>query len=255
MQLVSSFATLLALTATAPAGPCAEIPLLPKVVTPSGAVVPSGGGVLIGLASYNEQIAGLQSRSVEQASWRFDVSGKRIAPKAIRVLAPGLAVYELPDTGDALTLVDGSQKLVAIKRGTAATLAAPKVVGAVHATHAQVHGYASTSLELELASVPPANAVAMIVYDDKGAIAWTRIVDSYAQVASLNDVPRMKKINAYALGGKCASQDMPGFRDVPAGTKISIAFVDAAGRTSARSNELVVKSDPSELGPPRPPLP
>lgn len=204
---------------------CAMVSLVPKPLTPAATAIATGGGILVGL-TYEGQ--GRNEDKVEQPTWRIKQGGKLSEPK-IRVLAPGLAVYEI--TGDG-ALVDGKGKaLVAVKKGKELPkLAAPtlKTVTATHDDGTMARWGSSSMLEIETTADAPAGVLGVIVYQAGKPIHW----EAFEKDGS-------KHALTFRSGGHCAN-DMPG-TSVPTTGDLSVAWFDASGRVSAPSAALAIK--------------
>lgn len=221
-----------AVGSTAMAGPCPIYPLGPSVSTVASAEIPPGGGVRVSLSELRE--AGT-SGELEQKSWRFVEGGKSIAP-VIRILAPGLAVYEPPAGTTPIKLVDGKRDLVVVRRvASAPTLAAPAVTSIVH-TDSPGTGPRSSSSDVQvlLTGDRPDGAVAIILYVTDGktdtAATWSTAFGYTG--------PR-GAIEVYRSPDRCRTQ-IPGLRETPAGTRVKVAWVDVGGRIGAKSRDFVV---------------
>lgn len=202
---------------------CARMSIVPKPITAANTAVAPGAGVLVGL-TYGKY-DGPDDRTVEQKSWRFKQGGK-LAEPTIRVIAPGLAVYEF--AGDQGTLVDDKQKaLITVKRGPAgAALPTPSLKSAIGVTEGDEDRWGpSTRLSLELDAVP-AGVAGVIVYSGKRPINWSA-VDAKTKAITLTS------------GGHC-SNDLPG-TSVPDTGDVSVAWFDSTGRVSTPSKPIAIK--------------
>lgn len=215
-----------ALALTAPldnaSAKCARMSILPHAMTAANTTVAPGGGVLVGL-TYGKY-DGPDDRSVEHKGWRFKQGGK-LAEPTIRVIAPGLAVYEF--AGDQATLVDDKQKpLVTVKRGTAPALPTPTLESATGSTRGENEKWGEeTRLALQLGTVP-AGVIGVIVYSGKTPVNWAS-VDAKTKGIDLTS------------GGHC-SNDLPG-TSVPSSGDVSVAWFDSTGRVSSPSKPIAIK--------------
>lgn len=222
MRLALLVGSLALMSSTAEAK-CMQIPIVPKPLTAANAEVGPGGGVLLAL-TYGKQ-NDREDEAVEKKSWRFQQGGKLVEP-AIKLLAPGLAVYELAgDRGG--TLVDDKKKpVVAVRRGKGVVLAQPVVKSATGKIDDDGDRWgASFYLTLELPAVP-AGVTGLIVYQGTKAVNWT-ILDPKSGKAQFN------------AGGHC-SNDLPG-SSVPTSGDITIAWFDSTGRVSPPSPTIAIK--------------
>jgi hypothetical protein len=237
-------ALLAVLAAPANAGPCGIPMMVATPMTAANTTIAPGGGVLVTLmpGGYGGDP---KAQGLEQKGWRFKAAdGKLHAPAKIETLAPGLAVYQLPAEGDQL-VDDKGKALVAVKRSTAEVpaLAAPAIKAITHitTTHQSMHGgYQSRKMTVKLASPPPADAKGIILYNGATAVSWTHLIP---------DAMKDTEFTVYVGGGRCSIQ-IPGQTDVAVGGRATIAWVDASGRVSPKSKELVVVK-----GKPAPPPP
>lgn len=216
----------LALTTSIDAGAkCAMVAIAPRPLTPANTAIATGGGILVGL-TYDGQ--GRNEDKVEQPTWRIKQGGKLSEPK-IRLIAPGLAVYEI--TGDGALVDAKGQALVAVKKGKELPkLATPtlKTVAATHDDGAMERWGASSRLEVETTADAPAGVVGLIVYQAGKPIHW----EAFEKDGS-------RRALTFRSGGHCAN-DMPG-TSVPTTGDLTIAWFDASGRVSAPSTALAIK--------------
>jgi hypothetical protein len=204
---------------------CLRLPMKPVVLTKADAKISPGGGVLVAIG-YGKQDEP-EVRSVEQRGWRFKHGGQATEP-VIKVLAPGLAVYEVP--ADQATLVDAKRELIKVSRMTNAAMGVPKpTLHSATATQGSddPRWTPSTRLVLKLSSPVPANVMGMIVYVGGKPVTWTV-------------VGRDSKSIDFASGGHCAN-DIPG-SSVPTSGDITVAWLDAHGRVSVQSSPYTIKS-------------
>lgn len=214
----------LSLTAEAHAK-CARVEIAAKPLTPANTAIADGGGILVGL-TYSGREGG--DDKVEQPTWRIKRGGKSVEPK-IRLIAPGLAVYETPEG----TLVDGKGKaLVTVKRGTTKLLdlTTPVLKTAIgtHNDNAMERWGSSSMLGLDTTADPPAAAIGVIVYQAGKPIHWMAFEKDAAS----------KRAARFRSGGHC-SNDLPG-TSVPTTGDITVAWFDASGRVSAPSKPLAI---------------
>ncbi len=220
-------ALLLALSlslATEAQAKCAMVEIAAKPLTPANTAIAPGGGILVGL-TYNGRNGG--ERDVEQPTWRIKQGSKSSAP-TIKVLAPGLAVYEITGAG---SLLDAKGKtLVTVKGGKPLPkLATPTLKTAAATSDEGTSRWGSSStLEIETTADAPPGVVGVIVYQAGKPIHW----EAFEKDGS-------KRATTFRSGGHC-SNDMPG-TSVPTTGDVTVAWFDASGRVSAPSAALAIK--------------
>lgn len=200
---------------------CARVEIVVKPITPANTPIAYGGGIVVGLTYGRER----GDDKVEQPTWRIKQGGKLTAPR-IKILAPGLATYEIAGEG---TLVDAKGKsLVAVKNGTKLLdLAVPVLKSAVGTYDDGVNEKwgASSMLQLEVADVP-ANTIGLIVHQNDKAIHWATFEGKSHTLT-------------FRAGGHC-SNDLPG-TSVPTRGVITVSYFDSSGRVSPVSKALAIK--------------
>ncbi len=223
------FAAILTSTTVTTAGPCPIRPLEPQAMTVDGAEIPPDGGVLVSLAETLEWNKPSQP-DLTKTSWKF-VDGTKSAAPVIKLLAPGLAMFAPPAGTAAIKLDDGKRTLVTAKRvATRPLLAAPSPKSVTHRVAVVRQG---TSSMLNRSSVMldpgarPDGAVALIVFIAGKPASW---VTAFGPPGPLE---------VFHTPGRCDTP-IPGFVEPKVGSKITVAWVDAAGRIGAHSKELAV---------------
>jgi hypothetical protein len=225
------FAALLASLATPAAAraECAVAGLVPAVLSRTTTELPDDGGIVVGAFS---QGGNLPSGEVAvQPSWRLAVGKTQITPK-VDVIAPGLAVYRgLGRAGD-VALVDGKGKELAKVRATSGkrpALAAPAVK--TLSFEQTQHRRSSTKIAAAFDEIPP-SAVALVIADEKG------------KPRSWGATSRAGKGTVYPLDiASCAA--LPnGTEMTKAGDKVTLFWVDDAGRVSPATRPIVVTAAP-----------
>ncbi len=226
---------LLATAGQAIAGPCSVDTFGPVPISNGTVAIVEGGGVIVaqelgGFAGPNTNAA------AEQPGWRWkDVN--TLKQPAIKTLAPGLAVYQLPAGGGAtLSLVDDEGKTVfSFKRALAKRdeLPAPKLrkVTAQTTVATMPRSFTSSSVTATFEAAP-ADAVLLIVYDSRGnagpvALSWGRVTGG------------AKDSVVYQSGGRCRPS-LPGLVSPSKGAKVQLAWVDSSGRVSPMSKPIKV---------------
>ncbi|CAN5696612.1 hypothetical protein BH11MYX2_BH11MYX2_37090 [soil metagenome] len=197
---------------------CMAIAPIAKVV--ADATVPVGGGLLVAL-DYNNPDNNQDATDIVQKTWKFRIGTKDYAP-VIEQLAPGLAMYRLPDgvTGTA-QLLNGKAVLgtLTVTADGVKPLAAPKIKSLTQVTHVGMRGN-SVTMRAVFNDAAPADAVALVVADDKAPRNFGRVA------ASSN----AKEVTVYAHG-RC-SMDPDGTVLSSNGDKLKVYWVDKLGRRS-----------------------
>ncbi|HEY4182422.1 MAG TPA: hypothetical protein VGM90_36575 [Kofleriaceae bacterium] len=194
---------------------CMAIEPVAKVL--GDATVPVGGGLLVGL-SYDNPENKSDATSAVQKTWKFSVGSKFYTP-IITVLAPGLAMYALPhDVTGTAKLMNGTTLLgtLTVVTTDVKQLPAPTLKSLTQTTHIGMRGN-SVTMEATLKDAPPADAVALVVADD-------RAPRNYGSVAGA------KTITVYAHG-RC-SVDPDGTVLSSNGDKLQVYWIDKLGRRS-----------------------
>jgi len=223
------FVAALAVPIPASAGPCVITGLDPDVLTPTGAKIAKGGGVIV--ATVQSGKGGTDDASIQPA-WRWKVGDHYVKPAHV-TRAPGLTVYPLP-AGATLLVNDARTRMADVVAGDdAKLLAAPKPSAArddatlVETSHVS---FIYHTLELDLAELPPDDAFALVIYGADGvARDWLRVDSDRQQHYSLS----------YA-GNRCATP-VPGRVATAAGDKLTFAWIDTSGRPAAMSAAIEAK--------------
>ncbi len=224
-------ALVIASTPPAVAGPCAIRPLVPHAMTANGTELPPGGGVVVALGDSAAWDAPAQP-DLTKTGWSFVDGGKSIKP-VIRILAPGLAVYEPPAGTTTVKLSDGTRTLATHPRTAAKPVLPAPEVTAVDVTRSLPVGprqSARDTVTAQLTGDRPVTAVAVILFAAGKPASWT---SAFAYAGPKGP------IELWHTAGRCETQ-IPGLVATRAGTKVTIAWVDASGRIGAISKELVV---------------
>jgi hypothetical protein len=215
----------LALAPSTARADCAMWGLAPKVLTPESTVIAADGGIVV--AAVPEARGKLDhGDAAVQASWKIRAGGDSLRPP-IEVIAPGLAVYRVAVANAfKIELTDGSTTLVTVKpsRSRGDALAAPKVKSVAFLPRKLRHG--AERVVVELAEPAPAGVVAMVLADAEG------------KPRSWGTVSGGATIDAY---GAAECQALPnGTVASKAGDKVTLMFVDAAGRVSAATQPVAI---------------
>lgn len=199
---------------------CAGTHVERRLVTSPATTLPHDGGFVVGDFS----APGLGTRRKGPAVWRAEVDGRSMKPGT--VLAPGLVVFRAPSPARKLSIVEGTRV-----RGTARmtdgygdTLPAPKLVSVVDAPFPEDIGSTTT---VNLSAPAPADAIAAILVDDKGRPrTWGPVQPGARSIIVYDD--RL-----------CASLPA-GTIEPSVGDRVTLLWVDSAGRPSAASNAVAV---------------
>jgi len=203
------------------AAKCAMSHLRPSIVT--SAPIVAGGGIVVATvqARYDETDEG----DAVQPTWRLDLGGTQSAPK-IDVLAPGLAVYRVPSTAGAASLVAGKTVLteVTTSKDKPAALAAPTITSIVHTR--TLGRRASAFTTVTLAAAPPAGMVALVLADAKGKPRSFGLVDGSTEVT----------VYAHHRCGVVPNNTV----ESRPGDKVTLFWVDQSGRLSPASKVVTI---------------
>ena len=231
--MTRSFAIVLALSAVslapraADAGACARPEIPPAPLTPDGAKLAKGGGVVMQMED-----------SAKAPRWTFagTTTATTKATTKIRVIGPGLAVYEPPAAG-AWTLQDdkGTPSIKVESGADAKAPPAPALKAVKYASSTNRRGQ-STNVTVEINGQPPASAVALLAYDDKGAVM------SWGKVWAGDPASKVSQFAIY-YSGSCTV--LPnGTRAINPSDKIKLAWLDASGQVSPMVAATVVDATP-----------
>jgi hypothetical protein len=215
-----------ALASRSAASDCKSAGLVTRVLTPTGAVVPGDGGIIV--AAVNDWNAPLPKGDVAvQATWRLRIGSDVVKPP-IEVIAPGLAIYRVAVANAfKAELVNDKQEVVASvrpARGGDRPLPAPQVTRAFYERVGTKHG--GERVGIEIGTAVPANAVALVIADANGTPrSWTAL-----------DVPGLFPYRSMDC------QSLPnGTLPTKTGDKIMTFWLDAGGRKSAPSKPIIVE--------------
>jgi hypothetical protein len=231
---------LLLLTSNAEAGPCRISLLAPHAITIGGTELPPDGGVLVGmLADMGNDVN--SPTALDRTRWKF-VDGATSTAPVVRTIAPGLAVFEPPPGSNPLTLTVENNRKLTFKRGAAKpALGAPTVTGIVNdVSPGGPRQSPTTTITVKLTGARPDSAVAMIVFDGTTPVTWATAFNYQGPTGQLQ---------VFRTAGRCETQ-IPGSSAPASGTKVTVAWVDAAGRIGAKSKVVTVAQ--GSLGSPTP---
>lgn len=213
---------------------CMYIPPVAMVVT-KDAKVPEGGGLLVSMG-YPGPDSKSKYHKLEQPTWRYRVGKKLYAP-VIETLAPGLAIYRVPKGVTSAELVDGTSvlgKVTVVATMNDKPLAAPKVKHLRQESRASRKG-STVQMWADLAEKPPAEAIALVVADDK-------VARSFGPLA-LNDQSSMIVYSHAPCGIDPEGQVMS-----RGGETLKLYWIDRSGRVSASTSvKLEEKGSPIGL--------
>ncbi len=204
---------------------CGGIGLAPQVLSEPGLVLPGDGGIVVAAITGGNHF---DDDAADQPTWRFQTGGVATQPRRV-TLAPGLVVYRARQDGT-LTLVEADGKARAttfVTRRPRARLAAPVIKWTVRSPD-------RADVNLELASLPPEDAIAIVLVGKDGKPRSWDLID-----------PESTMQRAYKQRG-CEMQP-PGTMSSNAGDEVTFFFVDAYGRTSQPSKPIkIATKTPSE---------
>ena len=205
---------------------CVGTHLEQHVLAAPPAQLPPDGGIVVGSVSVAGPFA--QGKAGRNSTvWSVRIDGRdATANAAVTTLAPGLVVYQAPKAAKRIAVLEG--KLIRARSSFTdsygAALAGPQASRILHEVNQELVGI---KLIVSMSTPAPADAIAMIVYDARSrARTWAPVKAGATTVVVYDDI-------------LCKS--------VPAGTiepspgdKITLAWVDSAGRVSPRSAPLTV---------------
>jgi hypothetical protein len=229
--MVRRLLALLTLLASPPAFavPCGFDALQPTALKTTP--IASGGGVIIGLRSAIDPPIRPRPTDAEQKAWRFRDVNRLVVP-TIRVIAPGLAVYELPPgTGPVLVLEDAEHLPVVTARRALDkqpdSLSAPKLVKATNRTMRNTERMRVGSIvDIKLGAPVPANAAAIVMFSAGKPLSWVEVTPQTTELTVFHQY-------------RC-DQTIPGVVEPRPGKRVVVAWLDASGRLSPMSKAVVV---------------
>jgi hypothetical protein len=225
---------LVALAGTAPAHAlCVMVQMGPRPMRASWTIAP-GGGVVVTMSDVSNEHKSGQDLKLEQPGWRFRDVNTELAPSAIRTIAPGLVVYEVPvSAGPSLDMLDHhKQRIATISRGTLKPLAAPAPSRLVYSSKPLPRGGAYMAVSATLTADPPADALALVMFrDDK---AHTPMSWIHAQAVA----HPAKTLDVFHTARRC--EQVPAFVMPAAGDRVVLAWLDTSGRLSPFSKPYTI---------------
>lgn len=211
---------------------CAFVGMIPNVLTRRDTKLPADGGVLVGWTSGNDNDGEPSSADPSEVQWTA-TNGKAKVKLTRTQLAPGLSVYRPPANVTAFKLAGktkehGSFTQEATSAPTAMPAPAPKAI-----TSKTTEGFRSmtTTTTLKLSTAAPADAVAIIAYDDTGKPLL------YSSLADTHD--KILEFEIQQTGGHCGTPHPSGEGSLAG--KITFAYVDAFGRLSPKSKPVTAQ--------------
>jgi hypothetical protein len=225
-----AIALVVALATPAVAGPCAISGLVATPVTLIDTTIEDGGGIIVAAmpGPYSQRKPG--DDVLRPPSWRLR-AGKALVSPTIDVVAPGLAVYRLPAGDGAVSLVDGTQTIVTVRRSAdrgASVLPAPMPTSVEVEHTTGFRGSQNERVLVHLIAPAPRGAVVMIAYGADGKVrSWGPLQQDAREVV------------VYTSAGRCQTPQ-PEIVASQVGDRITVAWLDLSGRLSARSGEVEV---------------
>ena len=199
-----------------------RLELTSQVLTRRVTVLPSDGGVLVGYTYASGGDVDLDD------TWIGSVALTRVQ------LAPGLSVFRPPAKTTAFKLKTKAGKdhgsFTVDPKSVANTMTAPSPKS-VTSTTTEGHRSTTTISTLKLGAAPPADAVAIIAYDEHGkSLLFASLPDTHDKLLEL-EIDRS--------GGHCGTAKPQGQGGLVG--KLAFAYVDAFGRLSPQSVAITGK--------------
>lgn len=213
------------------AHPCARPQLTDKAITADGAVIPSGGGVVITTVNGFGGDDGFDGSGGGQL-----MAGTDNVEQSRVYLAPALTVIVAkPQANRTIELVSPrGKKLLSLTQGDLAPKHAAPRLAKVHSTlvpakpDLQQRWAPTSQYTIELGQAPPDDVLALIVHVRGSGIAWARPQKGQTTYTF------------YAGGKRCS----PGPAPLAQGTTVTVAWLDAGGRLSVESRAVKVGATP-----------
>jgi hypothetical protein len=211
---------------------CAYVGMMPNLLTRRDTKLPADGGVLVGYTYGNDNDGEAGGADPSDVKWTA-TNGKAKVTLTRTELAPGLSVYRPPANVSAFKLAGKTQQHGSYTHETTSTPTALAAPVAKAITSKTTEGFRSmtTTTKLKLSTAAPADAVAIIAYDDAGKPLL------YATLADTHD--KILEFEIYESGGHCGTPH-PTAEGSLAG-KITFAYVDAFGRLSPKSKPVTAQ--------------
>lgn len=223
--LLASIVVIAMMSVPARAEFCGGMGLAARVLTVADLVLPGDGGIVVAAMTGGGHF---DDDAAIQPAWRFQTGGVTSTPRRT-MLAPGLAVYR-PRQDGTVKLLDEDAKTrasVFVTQRPRPRLAAPVIKWTVRSPD-------RVDVNLELSSLPPEDAIAIVLVGKDGKARSWDLVDSESTLQ-----------RAYKQRG-CEMQP-PGTTPSSIGDEVTFFFVDAYGRTSPHSKPITITDKtPSE---------
>lgn len=210
--------------------------LAPLVLTPDGAQLPADGGVLVGW-TWETRGAKRDTDPSQPPEWQLGAATKA-------QLAPGVTVYR-PKARTGKFAITGKDGAAVASFGFDASAAAVKLAAPTPTAirRSEIIGRRGRSIRVdaELASPPPPDAIAVVVYKQRTAIDFAQLDRDAAAGADAgaDAQTKAKTITIHRDAGRCAFN--PKGIEAPAGgDEITFAWVDRFGRLSKPSKAIKV---------------
>jgi hypothetical protein len=222
----------LLLEARPAAASCMQASLAPVVLTRRDTKLPADGGVLVGYTYATGEDREVTGPDPSDVTWTA-IAGKKTVVLARTQLAPGLSVYRPAAGVTGFTLVTKTGK----ERGTfthdgagEAAMPAPKPRAVKTKSEHEVR-WTNSETMLTLDAAPPADAVAIIAYDDHHkALLFATLPDTH---------DKLRELAIDHSSGHCGTPQPPEHGYVTGA--VTFAWVDAFGRLSPASKPVTVQ--------------
>lgn len=206
---------------------CAWYGLKANVATPPKTRLTGGGGILVTAVSVAD---GKLDKGDVALKTKWTLKDGTQPKKTL--IAPGLAVYEMPfvDQVTPVELFDGKKVIGSVigSKAKVAQFPAPKVKSIELVTDRRMH--TSDTIQIELDGDPPADAWGIVIADANGKPrAWNSL-----ELISNKVVVYNRRDCQVLPNGTIPSKK---------GDKITLFWVNAHGRTSDRTQSLTIKTE------------
>lgn len=202
----------------------------PTVLTRRDTKLPADGGVLVGYSFAMDDRENGNGPDPSDVKWTA-TDGKTKITLTRTPLAPGLSVYRPPANVTAFKLSSKTKERGSFthEATSAPTAMAAPVAKAITSRITEGFRSATTTTTLKLTKAAPADAVAIIAYDDTGkALLFAALPDTHDKVL---------EFAIQESGGHCGTP-RPNGEGAIVGT-VTFAYVDAFGRLSPKSKPIV----------------
>jgi hypothetical protein len=211
---------------------CAYVGMSPVVLTRRETKLPADGGVLVGYVHSNDNDFEPDGPDPSRVKWTV-TNGKATVTLTRTQLAPGLSVYRPAAAVTAFKIAGKTKDHGSFTHETTSTPTAMPAPVAKAITSKTTEGFRSmtTTTTLKLSTAAPADAVAIIAYDDTGKPLL------YSSLADTHD--KILEFEIYESGGHCGVPHPEGEGSLAG--KITFAYVDAFGRLSPKSKPVTAQ--------------